>query len=94
MKIFLNLLKSPMFIFGMSLFLATILIALFFPFVYPHFDSRSVSAPMLSPSADHWLGTNNMGLDMASLLILGLRSSLYVGFLAGILATIIEQKKI
>jgi peptide/nickel transport system permease protein len=89
MKIFLNLLKSPMFIFGMGLFLATILIALFFPFVYPHFDSRSVSAPMLSPSADHWLGTNNMGLDMASLLILGLRSSLYVGFLAGILATII-----
>ena len=30
-----------------------------------------------------------MGIDMVSLLIRGLRSSLYVGFLAGIMATIV-----
>jgi peptide/nickel transport system permease protein len=35
------------------------------------------------------LGTDHLGLDMISLLIQGLRSSLYVGFLAGTVATIV-----
>jgi peptide/nickel transport system permease protein len=88
MKILLNLLKSPFFIFGMGLFLLTIVIALLFPLVY-HIDARTVSTAMQPPSGEHWLGTNHMGLDMVSILVMGLRSSLYVGFLAGILATII-----
>jgi peptide/nickel transport system permease protein len=88
MKIFLNLLKSPFFLIGIIIFLFTIAIALLFPIFY-HVDVKTVSAPMLSPSADHLLGTNHMGVDMASLLVRGLRASLYVGFMAGILATII-----
>ena len=88
MKILLNLLKSPFFIFGMGLFLLTIVIALLFPLAY-HIDIRAVGAAMQPPSGKHWLGTNHMGLDMVSILVMGLRSSLYVGFLAGILATII-----
>ena len=88
MKIFLNLLKSPFFLIGITIFLLTIAIALLFPLFY-HVDIRTVSAPMMAPSADHWLGTNHMGVDMVSLLIGGLRASLYVGFMAGVLATII-----
>jgi peptide/nickel transport system permease protein len=88
MKIFLNLLKSPFFITGMVLFFITICIALVFPLFY-HLDIHTVSAAMMPPSRLHWLGTNHMGLDMVSLLVMGLRSSLYVGFVAGILATII-----
>jgi peptide/nickel transport system permease protein len=88
MKIFLNLLKSPMFIAGLGLFTLTILVALFFPLFYP-IDVRTASTAMQAPSAKHWLGTNHMGIDMVSILVMGLRSSLYVGFLAGILATIL-----
>ncbi len=88
MKIFLNLLKSPFFIIGMGFFLLTLCIALFFPFFY-HIDIHTVNAAMLPPSSVHWLGTNHMGIDMASLLVMGLRSSLYVGFVAGIIATIV-----
>jgi len=43
----------------------------------------------MPPSSDHWLGTDHMGVDMVSLLVAGLRSSLHVGFLAGIVATIV-----
>ena len=88
MKMFLNLFKSPSFLIGISLFLLTICLALFFPFFY-HIDVRTMSAPMMPPSREHWLGTNHMGFDMVSLLVRGLRSSLYVGFLAGIIATIV-----
>jgi len=35
------------------------------------------------------LGADNLGRDYVSLLIMGLRSSLYVGFLAGIIATVL-----
>lgn len=88
MKIFLNLLKSPFFIIGISIFLLTIGLALLFPLFY-HIDIRTMGAAMMPPSGKHWLGTNHMGIDMVSLLIRGLRASLYVGFLAGIVATIV-----
>jgi peptide/nickel transport system permease protein len=88
MKIFLNLLKSPFFLIGSSIFLLTIALALLFPLFY-HTDVKTMGAAMMPPSGEHWLGTNHMGVDMVSLLIQGLRSSLYVGFLAGILATIV-----
>jgi peptide/nickel transport system permease protein len=87
MKMFLNLFKSPFFLIGVIIFFVTISLALVFPIFY-HIDVRTVSAPMMPPSGEHWLGTNHMGLDMVSLLIEGLRSSLYVGLLAGIVATI------
>src|SRR5512135_3689013 len=87
MKIFLNLLKSPWFLIGAGIFVFTIALALVFPLFY-HIDVKTVTSPMLPPSAEHWLGTNHMGIDMVSLLIAGLRSSLYVGLLAGIVATI------
>ena len=88
MKIFLNLLKSPSFLIGISLFLLTIAIALLFPLFY-HLDVHSVSSALLPPSKQHWLGTNHLGIDMVSLLVKGLQSSLYVGFMAGIIATIV-----
>jgi peptide/nickel transport system permease protein len=88
MKIFLNLLKSPFFLVGASIFLLTIGLALVFPLFY-HIDLRTVGSPLLPPSGKHWLGTNHLGLDMVSLLIKGLRASLYVGFMAGIVATIV-----
>jgi peptide/nickel transport system permease protein len=88
MKIFLSLLKSPMFIAGTSILVLTLMIATVFPFIYP-IDVHNAASPMQPPSANHWLGTNHMGIDMVSILVMGLRSSLYVGFLAGILATIL-----
>jgi peptide/nickel transport system permease protein len=88
MKIFMNLLKSPFFLVGSAIFLLTIGIALLFPLFF-HIDARTMGVPMMPPSAEHWLGTNHMGVDMVSLLVKGLQASLYVGFLAGIVATIV-----
>jgi peptide/nickel transport system permease protein len=88
MKLLTNLLKTPFFLIGTGLFLVTICLAIVFPLFY-HVDiSTRVGVPYMAPTAAHWLGTNHMGVDMVSLLIRGLRSSLYVGFLAGVIATV------
>jgi peptide/nickel transport system permease protein len=55
-----------------------------------HIDTQTrVGLAYMPPSAEHWLGTDHMGVDMLSMLIVGLRSSLHVGFLAGTVATVL-----
>jgi len=86
MKLLRNLLKSPMFVIGMSLFFGTILFAFLAPLFY-HVTLDRVGEQYMPSGAGHLLGTDHLGRDYISLLIKGLRSSLYVGFLAGIIAT-------
>jgi peptide/nickel transport system permease protein len=80
-----------MFVIGISIFIITLLIALFGPLFY-HVDINArdiVAGPYAGSSSEHLLGTDHLGRDYVSLLIEGLRSSLYVGFVAGIIATTI-----
>lgn len=89
MKLFKNLLKSPMFVVGLSVFILTLLLAAFGPLFY-HVDTLArdvVAGPYAGSSADHFFGTDHLGRDYVSLLISGLRSSLYVGFISGIIGT-------
>jgi peptide/nickel transport system permease protein len=75
-----------MWITGMVLFFGTLALALLGPIFFDITTDR-VGAQYLPPSAEHLLGTDDLGRDYISMLILGLRSSLYVGFVAGIIAT-------
>jgi peptide/nickel transport system permease protein len=87
MKLLKNLLKSPTFLSGVILFVLTIGAATVLPLFY-HVDvTTRVGMPYSLPSAAHLLGTDHLGIDMISLLIVGLRSSLLVGLLAGVIAT-------
>ncbi|HMA63690.1 MAG TPA: ABC transporter permease [Chitinispirillaceae bacterium] len=86
MKQFLMLFKSPMFVIGFTLFIATLLIALLGPVVY-NITMDRVGMQYASPSGKFLFGCDDLGRDYVSLLIKGLQASLYVGFLAGIIAT-------
>lgn len=77
-----------MFVIGITIFLGTILVAIFGPLVYNVDIVTRVGMPYMPPGKGHILGTNHLGVDMLSLLIKGLGSSLYVGFLAGTIATL------
>ena len=84
-----GLFKLPAFLLGLFLFAGTLILALLGPLVM-HLDVKNrVGAPYMAPSGAHWLGTDHLGLDMVSMLVMGLRASLYVGFLAGLVATVI-----
>ena len=92
MKLLKNLMKQSDFVIGMGLFLFTMALALFGPVVmgilgHPINVQSSLADAYATPSVGHWLGTDHLARDMFSMLIMGLRSSLYVGFIAGVIAT-------
>lgn len=45
-------------------------------------DGVNIASRMLPPSADHWLGTDHLGRDIASMLMIGARVSIAVAILA------------
>ena len=87
MRLLKNLLRSPSFLLGSSLFVFTLILALLGPLLLNVDVNARVGLAYMPPSAAHWLGTDHLGVDMISMLVTGLRSSLFVGFLAGTVAT-------
>lgn len=59
------------------------------PLLAPVDPYRLSTSAFLSPSTDHWLGTNHVGADIWSRLIFGARTSLLVGFAVGVLTVIL-----
>lgn len=72
----------PMFLVGATIVGATALVGLLAPVLAPY-EPRAVTGDALErPSADHLLGTNDIGQDLLSGLIWGARSSLLVAVVA------------
>jgi len=88
MKLLKNLIKSPMWVIGMVLFFGTLGLALLGPVFYDISFER-VGSQYQPPGDGLIFGTDSLGRDYFGLIIEGLRSSLYVGFLAGIIATLV-----
>jgi peptide/nickel transport system permease protein len=74
-------------IFGFGALGLLIVCAIAAPWVAPHDPIKTSFYSTLSgPSAEHWLGTDNLGRDVLSRLIFGARTSLYAAAVAVILA--------
>ncbi|MFD5870151.1 ABC transporter permease [Streptomyces sp. NPDC060322] len=60
------------------------------PWLAPY-DPDAMSDQLLQPpSSEHWFGTTQTGQDVLSQILVGTRGVLLVGFLAGILATVLS----
>lgn len=73
---------------GSVILLFFIVVALFAEQLMPY-GMDELSAPFMRPSADHLLGTNDIGQDILSELILGTRTTLLTGILAAAFIIII-----
>ena len=71
---------------GLTLLGALILCGVLAPWLAPYPPDETTGAPFASPSRTHVLGTNDVGQDLLSELIFGVRISLTIGFLAAVLA--------
>jgi peptide/nickel transport system permease protein len=75
--------RTPTFVAGLAILAALVVVALLAPIITP-FDSiqQDLNNTLAGPSAQHWLGTDQLGRDVWARLIYGARIDLQVGFLA------------
>lgn len=63
--------------------------AVFADLLAVHPPDRSTGSPYEAPSAEHLLGTDDLGRDLWSQLVFGARVSLWVGLMAAVAATVL-----
>ena len=74
---------------GAAIVAVLLIAAVFAPLIAPYDPTERVARPFLPPSAEHPLGTNDVGQDLLSELIFGARVSLTVGIVAALVAMLI-----
>jgi peptide/nickel transport system permease protein len=84
--------RKPLGVLGAVIVLAMLLAAVFADVLTPYgFSQTSLRERFIAASAGHWLGTDQLGRDLLTRILYGARISLYVGFgaiaLASLLAT-------
>lgn len=84
-----SLRRSSLGMLGLALLGGIVFMAIFAPWLAPYDPAKLTGQPFESPSAAHWLGTNDIGQDIFSELIYGARVSLLIGVLAAAIAMVI-----
>jgi peptide/nickel transport system permease protein len=82
---------NPQALLGAGLLLAIALLALFADVLCPGDPLDTVAAPLIGPFTDaqHWLGTDSLGRDVAAGIVHGTRASLLIGATAALLGIVI-----
>jgi len=89
-----QLFNRPSAVFGIAVILLMLFAAAFAPWLMPHdpfeqsFDGLTLMGEPLPPGGEFPLGTDLLGRDLASRLILGTRTSLIIGVLANGIAVV------
>ena len=79
-------------IFGTTIVVLLIIIAVFAKFIAPYDPlvmDLSIEAKLQPPSVEHFFGTDNLGRDVFSRMVYGSRISLSVGFIAVFISLVI-----
>ncbi|WP_165354728.1 ABC transporter permease [Tropicimonas sp. IMCC6043] len=90
-----ELLRRPRSAFGLIVIVILVAAALLAPWIMPYdpndqmFDGLSLEGAPLPPSSRFWLGTDLLGRDLFSRLILGTQTSLIIGVLANGIAIVL-----
>lgn len=81
--------SSPLALLGLVMIVTVLLLLLLAPFIATH-DPNAINlkARLLSPSADHWFGTDEVGRDLFSRVIFGGQLSVGVGIFVVAIASV------
>lgn len=94
---FARLRRNPVFLFGATITLLFVLLALFAPWIAPHdpsmrilalLDRQTAAAKIVEAIPGHPLGSDDFGRDLLSRLIVGARQTLIVGVFATVFGLI------
>ena len=75
---------------GALILLFFLVFAVIGPWVAPYSPNATGGAPVAGPSGAHWFGTDQLGRDIFSQLLVGTRGVVVVGFAAGAIATVLS----
>jgi peptide/nickel transport system permease protein len=81
--------SSPQAIVGVVILATVIVLAVLAPVIAPYGQHAQVGQVFAHPSSKHWLGLDDGGVDMLTLMLYGARVSLIVGFAAAVVAMVI-----
>lgn len=82
--------RNPAGMLGLVIFILLLLTALFADKLAPYdFIAQDWTALLQPPSPQHWMGTDDLGRDMFSRILMGARTALFVALLISILQTTI-----
>jgi peptide/nickel transport system permease protein len=76
---------------GATILAIFILTAVLAPVIVPYSPTAIRFTPNLPPDGQHWLGTTINGSDILSQVVWGSRASLFVGFVCGVLISLIQM---
>src|SRR5262245_41262887 len=77
------------FLAGAAIVITVMMVAVAAPLLAPYEPNRSSILLLQPPTAQHWLGTDELGRDILSRLIYGSRTSLVIGVGAAVVAVLI-----
>jgi peptide/nickel transport system permease protein len=75
---------------GLGLMGVFVVFAIIGPWIAPYDPSGRSNDLIQGPSAKHWLGTTHLGQDILSQLLAGTQSVIFVGLLAGVVASVLS----
>ena len=74
---------------GLAIIVFFVVLSIIAPFIAPYSVTEPSCVVYAPPSPQHWLGCDDGGIDMLSLLMVGGRISMIVGFAAALIAMVI-----
>lgn len=83
-----RLLHRPLTILGIFLVVAHLAVALIAPAIVPYDPFKLLDAPLEPPGAVYWLGTDELGRDFLSRLLMGGRIAIVASLAAGFIAAL------
>jgi peptide/nickel transport system permease protein len=81
--------RQPASIVGLVILAAFILMAIVSQWVTPYSTTEPTCAVFAAPSSAHWLGCDDGGIDVLSLVLVGGQVSMFVGFTAALMSIVI-----
>lgn len=84
-----RMLRTPRVMVPGAFLLLMAICAIFAPIIAPYSESKLLDLPLLDPTRDYWLGTDDFGRDVLSRLIYGARISLGVAGVSVAFASIV-----
>ena len=81
--------ERPSAIVGLIITLLFVFVAIFGPAIAPYSPTQQSGPVYAPPSSQHWLGTDDSGVDVLSEMLAGGRTSMIVGFAAALVAMLV-----